>query len=235
MLDLTTASKHLSRADPVMRRIVKEIGPCELKPGARGDHFTTLARAIVGQQLSGKAAETIWTRVLALHPNGRRIRPDDVLAMSDRDLRAAGMSNAKVAYMKDLAARVASGELKLNRLSKLADEQIITSLTSVKGVGRWTVEMFLIFKLGRPDVWPIGDLGIRNAVERAYGLAPTKENMHVVAEPWRPWRSVASWYLWRSLTTPPLDRGTAERRGRNPRGPDAAGMGRGSATPPNPL
>jgi DNA-3-methyladenine glycosylase II len=204
MLDVTQATKHLSRADPVMRAIVKSIGPCELRPGARGDHFTTLARAIVGQQLSTKAAETIWQRVLALHGNGRRIRPADLLALSDRALRAAGMSNAKVAYVKDLATKVDSEQLKLNRLSRLGDDEIVDVLTSIKGIGRWTVEMFLIFKLGRPDVWPVGDLGIRNAVVRAYGIDHTKANLEAVGEPWRPWRSVASWYLWRTLANEPI-------------------------------
>jgi DNA-3-methyladenine glycosylase II len=187
-----------------MRGIVKSIGACELRPGSRGDHFTTLARAIVGQQLSTRAAETIWKRVLALHPNGKRLRPEDVLTLSAPELRAAGLSNAKVAYVQDLAARVASGELKLNRLSRLDDEAIVTSLTSVKGIGRWTVEMFLIFRLGRPDVWPVGDLGIRNAVARAYSLEPTVDNLATVSEPWRPWRSVASWYLWQTLAAAPV-------------------------------
>ncbi len=204
MLDVTLATRHLSRADPVMKRIVKAIGPCELRPGARGDNFTTLARAIVGQQLSTKAAETIWRRVVALHDDGRRIRPADLLSLSDRKLREAGMSNAKVAYVKDLAAKVESNALKLNRLSRLGDEEIVDALTSIKGIGRWTVEMFLIFKLGRPDVWPIGDLGIRNAVQRAYGVDPTKDNLLATGEPLRPWRSVASWYLWRTLANEPI-------------------------------
>lgn len=202
-LDAAAATRHLSRSDPVMRKIVKAVGPCELRPGARGDHFTTLLRAIVGQQLSMKAAETIWQRVLTLNPNGKRLLPEHVLTMSDAQLRAAGLSNAKVAYAKDLAAR-ASSDLRLNRLGRLEDEAIVDLLTSVNGIGRWTVEMFLIFKLGRPDVWPLGDLGLRNAVRRAYGLEPTKENLQTVAEPWRPWRSVASWYLWRSLQNEPV-------------------------------
>ena len=205
-LDVTTATRHLSRADPVMRGVIKAIGPCQLKPGSRGDHFTTILRAIVGQQLSAKAAETIWNRVVALHPNGRKILPADILSMKDKDLRAAGLSNAKVLYVKDLAAHLAEGRLKLNNMSRRTDDAIIDDLTAVKGVGRWTAEMFLIFKLGRPDVWAIDDLGLRNAVERAYRIEPTKPNLIEVAEPWRPWRSVASWYLWRSLalTAPSL-------------------------------
>jgi DNA-3-methyladenine glycosylase II len=209
-LDVSAATRHLSRADPVMRRIVKAVGPCGLRPGARGDHFTTLLRAIVGQQLSAKAAETIWNRLLALHQNGRRIRPEDILSATNPALRATGLSNAKVTYAKDLARRIDTGELRLQRLSRLDDEAIVGKLVSVNGIGRWTAEMFLIFKLGRPDVWPVGDLGIRNAVERAYALEPTKDNMQTVAEAWRPWRSVASWYLWRSLalTAPSLSNPT---------------------------
>lgn len=187
-----------------MRGIVKSVGACELRPGRRGDHFTTLARAIVGQQLSTKAAETIWNRVLDLHPNSKGLRPEDVLGLKPTDLRAAGLSNAKTAYIKDLATRVAAGEIRLDRLSRLDDEQIITALTAVNGIGRWTVEMFLIFRLGRPDIWPVGDLGIRNAVARAYALEPTKDNLRAVSAPWRPWRSVASWYLWRTLAAAPV-------------------------------
>lgn len=187
-----------------MRKIVKAVGPCELRPGGRGDHFTTILPAIVGQQLSSKAAETIWNRLLELHANGRRIRPEDVLALRVGRLRSTGMSNAKVRYAKDLARRVASGELNLRSLSRRDDERIVAELIAVDGVGRWTAEMFLIFKLGRPDVWAVGDLGLRNAVKRAYRVEPTKDNLIRVAEPWRPWRSVASWYLWRSLSADPV-------------------------------
>jgi DNA-3-methyladenine glycosylase II len=203
-LDVSAATRHLSRSDPVMRKIVKAVGPCELKPGGRGDHFTTLLRAIVGQQLSAKAAETIWLRVCALHPDGRRIRPEDVMRMTEKRLRATGMSTAKVRYAKDLARRVASDELNLKSLSRRDDDRIVSELIAVDGIGRWTAEMFLIFKLGRPDVWAIGDLGLRNAVKRAYRMEPTKDNLASVAEPWRPWRSVASWYLWRSLALEPV-------------------------------
>lgn len=203
-LDTEAAVRHLRRADPVMRKIVKAVGPCELRPGGRGDHFTTILRAIVGQQLSSKAAETIWNRLLELHANGRRIRPEDVLALRVGRLRSTGMSNAKVRYAKDLARRVASGELNLRSLSRRDDERIVAELIAVDGVGRWTAEMFLIFKLGRPDVWAVGDLGLRNAVKRAYRVEPTKDNLIRVAEPWRPWRSVASWYLWRSLSADPV-------------------------------
>lgn len=212
-LDTLTATKHLRRADPVMRELIKAIGVCGLKPGARGDHFTTLLRAIIGQQLSAKAAETIWLRLIALHPNGRKIAPEDVLAMKDADMRAVGMSNAKVAYANDLAARVASGELRLDRLSRRTDDAIVDELVAVKGIGRWTAEMFMIFRLGRPDIWAIDDLGLRNAVKNRYGIDPTKANLLSVAEPWRPWRSVASWYLWRSLALTAPSLGNASKGG----------------------
>jgi len=205
-LDTATGIKHLSRADPVMRALMKQVGPCLLKPGARGDHFTTILRAIVGQQLSAKAAETIFQRIAALHPNGRKILPADILAAPDATLRAAGLSNAKTIYVKDLAAHVETGRLNFARLIRRSDEEIIDALVAVKGIGRWTAEMFLIFRLGRPDVWAIDDLGLRNAVRNLYGIEPTKPHLIEVAEPWRPWRSVASWYLWRSLanTAPSL-------------------------------
>jgi DNA-3-methyladenine glycosylase II len=194
-----------------MRGIVKAIGACGLKPGARGDHFTTLLRAIVGQQLSAKAAETIWLRLVALlstnsMANGRKLKPEDIIATNHAKLRGTGMSNAKVAYAKDLATKIVDGSLRLDRMSRLDDEAIVTELVAVKGIGRWTAEMFILFKLGRPDVWAIDDLGLRNAVKRSYDVEPTKAKMLEIAEPWRPWRSVASWYLWRSLalTAPSL-------------------------------
>lgn len=205
-LDTSAAVRHLSRVDPVMRGLIKTVGVCALRPGARGDHFTTLLRAIVGQQLSARAAETIWQRFIALHPNGRKLVPEDVLRATEAELRAVGLSNAKAAYAKDLAAKIASGELKLKALARLEDDAVVNELVSVKGIGRWTAEMFLLFKLGRPDVWAVDDLGLRNAVKNLYGVEPTKAKMLEVAEPWRPWRSVASWYLWRSLalTSPSL-------------------------------
>lgn len=197
-LDREAAADHLRRADPVMRKIVDAVGPCGLRPGARGTHFTTLARAICGQQLSGKAAETIWRRFCELHHNPRSIRPDDVLGMDDAEIRATGMSTAKTASIRDLARKVVDGEVRLARIGRLPDDEIIAELTRVRGIGVWTAEMFLMFRLGRPDVWPVGDLGVRNAVRRYYGV-DDPEGLDRVAEPWRPWRSVASWYLWRSL------------------------------------
>lgn len=203
-LDPVAAVKHLCRADPVMGRIIRAVGACRLEPGARGDHFTTLLRAIAGQQLSARAAETIWQRLCAAHPDHRRLRPEDLLAHTDAELRGFGMSNAKVAYMKDLAAKVVSDELPLRKISRQDDETIIAELVRVKGIGRWTAEMFLLFKLGRPDVWAVDDLGLRNAVQRHYRIKPTKQALVELGEPWRPHRSVASWYLWRSLAIEPV-------------------------------
>ncbi|HVL82383.1 MAG TPA: DNA-3-methyladenine glycosylase 2 family protein [Actinomycetota bacterium] len=182
-----------------MRDVIDAVGPLGLRPGSRGDHFTTLLRAIIGQQLSAKAAETIWGRLVALHADQRRLRPEDVLAMDEAQMRAVGMSAAKTASAKDLARRVADGSLRLDRMSRLDDDAVIAQLIAVRGIGRWTAEMFLMFKLGRPDVWPVTDLGIRNAVRRVYGIEPTPAAMAEIAEPWRPHRSAASWYLWRSL------------------------------------
>jgi DNA-3-methyladenine glycosylase II len=211
-LDTAAAVRHLRRADPVMRDLIKAVGPCGLKPGARGDHFTTLLRAIVGQQLSAKAAETIWQRLIALHPNGRKLRPEDVLQATDAELRGVGLSNAKVSYARDLAGRIHSGELNLAKVSRKQDDEIVDELVAVRGIGRWTAEMFLLFKLGRPDVWATDDLGLQNAVRNRYGVQPTKTKMLEVAEPWRPWRSVASWYLWRSLALTAPSLGNASKR-----------------------
>lgn len=212
-LDTTTAVRHLRRADPVMRDLIRSVGPCTLEPGARGDHFTTLLRAIVGQQLSAKAAETIWRRLIALHPNGRKLQPLDVLNATDAELRGVGLSNAKVAYARDLAARIGEGRLHLAKLSREDDDTIVRELVAVKGIGRWTADMFLLFKLGRPDIWATDDLGLQNAVRNRYDIKPTKANMLEIAEPWRPWRSVASWYLWRSLalTAPSLGNAAEEK------------------------
>lgn len=187
-----------------MRSIIDRVGPYSLKPGARGKPFTTLLRAIVGQQLSGKAAETIFNRLVATLPDPRNVTPEQILAMDVPTMRAAGLSGAKTSYVKDLALQVAEGRVRLERLTRFTDEQIIESLTAVKGIGRWTAEMFLMFRLGRQDVWPVDDLGIRNAVKRAYEIEPTKVALAELGEPWRPYRTAASWYLWRSLDVAPV-------------------------------
>lgn len=195
------AEAHLTAADPVMAGLVGRHAPCRMKPDA--DIFVGLMDAIASQQLSVKAAATIFGRFLALFPNG--VTPEAVLNTPVETLRAAGFSRAKAAYVHDLCAHVLDGRLALDRLDTLSDDDIIAELTAVKGIGRWTAEMILIFHLNRPDVLPVDDLGIREGFKRAYGLAerPGAEEMTRIAEPWRPWRSVGSWYLWRALDNVP--------------------------------
>jgi DNA-3-methyladenine glycosylase II len=202
--DYTAARRALMRRDPVLAAIIKHHGPCGL--GAvrdRFDHFAMLVRAIVFQQLSTKAATTIHDRLMACLPAGNPT-PDGLVTLTDEQLRAAGISRQKAAYLRDLGAKVSVGAVPLDAIDALADEEVITALTQVKGIGRWTAEMFLIFRLQRPDVLPLTDLGIINAIQKAYGLRkkPTPDRMRRIGEAWRPYRSVASWYLWRSLDSP---------------------------------
>jgi DNA-3-methyladenine glycosylase II len=191
----------------VLRRLIDEGGPIDPRDDrrrSRPDPFEAIARAIVGQQLSTKAAGSIWERVVAALDE-RRTTSGEILAADPAVLRAAGLSQAKVAYLRDLAERVESGTLDLGRLSTLADEDVIAELIRIKGVGRWTAEMFLIFHLGRPDVISTGDLGIRRAVQLAYGLdeLPGPTDLVRIAEPWRPHRTLGCLYLWRSLANAP--------------------------------
>jgi 3-methyladenine DNA glycosylase/8-oxoguanine DNA glycosylase len=199
--DYSQARRALMRRDPVLAAIIKRHGPCGLgEVRDRFDHFSMLVRAIVFQQLSTKAATTIHNRLLESVPGGK---PDPVLvaALTDEQFRAAGISRQKALYLRDLCEKVGSGAVPLTQVDGLSDEEVITALTQVKGIGRWTAEMFLIFRLQRPDVLPLNDLGIINAIQRAYGLRkkPTPDRMRKLGEAWRPYRSVASWYLWRSL------------------------------------
>lgn len=196
------AEKHLGAADPVMRALVARHGPCRLAPGT--DLFAALCRSITSQQLSVKAAATIFGRFEALYPNG--LTPRDVLDTPEEALRGAGFSRAKCAYVRDLAARVLDGSVDLGALHDLPDEGVIAALTTVKGIGRWTAEMILMFQMNRPDVLPVDDLGIREGFKRAYGLPerPAAPAMIATAEPWRPWRTVGSWYIWRALDAVPL-------------------------------
>jgi DNA-3-methyladenine glycosylase II len=171
----------------------------------RDDHYGALVRAIVGQQLSAKAAHAINTRVLERF-GGRPPRPEEILSADPEELRAAvGLSRAKVGFLRSLAEHVRSGELELARMDSLPDEQVIAELVAVKGIGEWTAHMFLLFHLERPDVLAVGDLGIRAAIRRAYGLAelPAPAEMERIAEPWRPHRSTACRFLWRSLDNAP--------------------------------
>lgn len=164
-----------------------------------------LVRAIVFQQLSTKAATTIYNRLIALMPSAQPT-PDALGALTEEQLRAAGISRQKAAYLRDLCAKVGGGDVLLTEIDALTDENVIAALTKVKGIGRWTAEMFLIFRLQRPDVLPLDDLGIVNAVQKAYGLRkpPNPERIRKLGEAWRPYRSIASWYLWRSLDNEPV-------------------------------
>ncbi|MGH2992991.1 MAG: DNA-3-methyladenine glycosylase family protein [Solirubrobacterales bacterium] len=180
------------------------IDPATDRRGSRPDAYEAIARAIVGQQLSTKAAGSIWEKLQAAF-GGRTPAPPELLTAEESDLRGAGLSRAKVGFLRDLATRITDGELDLERLPELADEDVVAALIEVHGVGSWTAEMFLIFHLGRPDVLSTGDLGIRRAVERAYGLEglPAPAELERIAEPWRPHRTLACLYLWRSLANAP--------------------------------
>jgi DNA-3-methyladenine glycosylase II len=189
------------RRDPVLGKAIKQIGPCLLAERQRKDHLTALVGSIVSQQLSTKAAATIFGRLVALFPD--RVMPgcEALAALDDQTLRAVGLSGQKVSYLRDLCARLSDGRLILDDLDTLDDEEVIARLVAVKGFGRWTAEMFLMFRLHRPDVLPVGDLGIVTAVQRLYRLRkrPDPKRLMKLGEPWRPYRSVACWYLWQSL------------------------------------
>jgi DNA-3-methyladenine glycosylase II len=216
--DHASARRALMRRDPVLAAIIRRHGPCAL--GAvrdHFDHFAMLVRAIVFQQLSTKAATTIHTRLMACLPGGTP-SPAGLVSLTDAQLRAAGISRQKAAYLRDLGAKVSGGAVPLEAIDTLNDEEVITALTQVKGIGRWTAEMFLIFRLQRPDVLPLTDLGIINAIQKAYRLrkTPTPARMRQLGEAWRPYRSVASWYLWRSLD-PPSPPASARKAARTPK------------------
>ncbi len=205
------ARRHLAAADPTMAALVERIGEIDLATRLRrrseerpADAYGALLRAIVGQQLSTKAARTIYGRVLERF-RGRTPSPEELLAAPEADLRAAGLSGRKVEYVRDLAAHVIAGELELERLEELSDEEAIAEIVAVRGLGVWTAEMFLIFHLERPDVLSGGDLGIRKAVQAEYGLEemPPPARVLEIGEPWRPHRSLASLYLWESLAAVP--------------------------------
>lgn len=195
---LREAERHLSRRDPVLRPLIREHGPCRLRRHTR--YFETLVGAIIAQQISTKAAETIGARFKAIYAPARFPTAEHVLETPEEQLRGAGLSTQKLTYLRDLARRTADGTLPLRKLARLSDEELIVHLTAVKGIGVWTAHMFMIFSLGRLDVLPLGDLGIRRAIERAYGVAePAAMEQLAEERGWRPYRSVASWYLWRSL------------------------------------
>jgi len=192
-IDHTEAIAHLSAADPRLAAVIARVGPCDLRPA--GHSFAALADAIVAQQISIQAAAAIWGRLSALL--GGAVNPEALLARPDEELRAVGLSGQKLRYLRDLAGRALAGEL--DGLEQLDDEQAIARLTAVKGIGRWTAEIHLLFGLGRPDVLPADDLGLRYAVQQVYELPipPPAKEVRRIGEAWRPFRSVASWYLWR--------------------------------------
>jgi DNA-3-methyladenine glycosylase II len=201
--------RSLMRADKVLRRVMEERGPIDPaidRRGSRPDPYEAVTRAIVGQQLSTKAARSIWSKLVDQF-DGETPDPRALLRKRPQTLRKAGLSSAKVEFLRDLAKRVSDGRLDLERLKQLPDEDVIAELLEVKGVGRWTAEMFLIFHLGRPDVVSVGDLGIRRAVQIAYGMndLPGPEELERIAEEWRPHRTLACLYLWRSLDTTPVE------------------------------
>ena len=202
------ALDHLTRADDVMAALIEQFGPLDLEARRRGrpaDAYGALLRSIVGQQLSVKAARSIHTRLTDLF-GGTTPSPAELLAVDAETLRSAGLSRPKVAYIRDLAQHVEDGSLHLGSLDDMTDEDVIAELTAVKGLGEWTAHMFLIFHLKRPDVLPVGDLGVRRAVERQYGLEsiPDAETLERLGERWRPYRSLASLYLWHSLDNAPV-------------------------------
>lgn len=203
------AIAHLRAADPVMAKLIDAVGPLgDLREGrtAAGENYGALVRAIVGQQLSVYAARAIYGR-LTERFGGRPPTPEEILADDPEALRAAaGLSHAKVRFLRSLAEHVISGELELDHLHSLSDEDVIAELVAVKGIGTWSAHMFLMFQLERPDVVAVGDLGIRRAIERAYGLdaLPSPQQIEAIAEPWRPYRTLACRYLWRSLQNEPV-------------------------------
>lgn len=198
----SAAEEHLGRVDDVMAGLIREVGPCGLKPQPWRSPFQSLVQAVAHQQLNGKAAETILGRFRSLFPGRRFPGPRALAGVSDDQLRGAGFSRAKIAAIRDIAERVASGEIPgARRIERMSDEEIIERLTAARGVGRWTVEMLLMFQLGRPDVMPVDDFGVRNGYRLAYRLEtmPKPKVLLQVADLWRPYRTVAAWYLWRAV------------------------------------
>ncbi len=204
-MNISAAVRHLKRADPVMRRIIEREGPCRFRREYEKDELGALVDAIIYQQLAYKAAATIAGRFRQIyagdgHAKGRLPRPAELAATPARKLRAAGLSRQKIGYLRDLAQKAARGDLKLGRFAGMSDAEVAENITQVKGIGPWTADMFAMFSLNRPDVLPVGDLGLQYGIKEAYGLRklPSAERMLKMAEPWRPYRSVATWYLWQS-------------------------------------
>ena len=201
---MVTPERHLAATDPRMAALIKRSLRYNVKPGRLVRPFDALAESTAYQQLNGKAAATIWKRVRALYPRSKYLDPRRVLETPDQKLRGAGLSRNKVAAIKDLAAKTIDGTVPSARgLAKMSDEEIIARLITVRGIGRWTVEMLLLFDLGRPDVWPVDDYGVRKGFAKTFGKRklPKPKQLMKLGEKWRPHRSVAAWYLWRALDT----------------------------------
>ena len=191
------AVNHLKKSDPVLRAIIEQVGPCRMEFSV--PEFSSLAEAIVYQQLNGKAAVTIFKRFIELA--GSPLIPEGILKLSDEQLRSGGLSRQKSSYLKDLATKTATGALNFAQLAELSDEEVIQHLTQVKGIGVWTAHMFLMFTLKRPNVLPTGDFGVQMAIKKHYNKRklPKPLQMEKIAKAWEPYRSIACWYLWRSL------------------------------------
>lgn len=190
---------HLKTSDPVLGQLIEQVGPYRIQ--YRPPEFSTLVRSIVYQQVSGKAAATIIARLEAAAPG---LKPSSIVRLSEEELRAVGLSGQKRSYIRDLAEKTLARRIRFPSLESLPDQEVIDRLTQIKGIGVWTAHMFLMFALRRPDVLPVGDLGVRAAIKRAYRMEalPSPADVVRIAQPWRPWASVASWYLWRSLEGP---------------------------------
>ena len=193
--------KHLSRADPVLKEVIRRAGPFTLKP--RTNRFQSLVYSILSQQISTKAADAIRRKFLDLVGGPARLTPEIVSTLSVKHLRAAGLSKQKASYILDLANRVRSGTLPLNRIARMSNDEVIATLIEVKGIGEWTAHMFLMFQLGRLDVWPTGDFGVRNGYSKMYGLPEmlTPKVLEAAGEPFRPYRSIVAWWCWRAADT----------------------------------
>jgi DNA-3-methyladenine glycosylase II len=199
------AVESLRSSDPVLARIIAQVGPLEM--AHRRERFQSLVRAIIFQQLAGRAALAIYERFIKIIGDGRFPTPAQVIAASDEDMRQAGLSRGKMAYIRDLARHVRDGSLNFHRFARMDDEEVIADLVRVRGIGRWTAEMFLMFNLRRPDILPVDDLGFRSAVAKAYALKqrPTAKELKLMGERWRPYRSAAVWYFWQSTRLITMD------------------------------
>jgi 3-methyladenine DNA glycosylase/8-oxoguanine DNA glycosylase len=205
VMNHASAHRHISKSHPHMAELIRRSRRYEITPAVTLRPFDALAESIAYQQLSGKAAATIWGRVRALYPKTKWLDPAKVLATPDEKLRAAGLSRSKTAAIKDLAAKTLDGTVPSGRaLARMSDDEIIARLTQVRGIGRWTVEMLLLFDLGRPDIWPVADYGVQKGFAKTFRKRklPTPKQLMKHGEKWRPYRSVAAWYFWRALDQP---------------------------------